>query len=628
MSRFFNNISLLFFFFCVIAFLIAAYLLATEESPHEFLKLNVNAQILEDGSLVVEEERTVSYNALNGGPFTRMHQVINKYPGTEIVEVAVEEEGVFYELGPRSADRPAGKYAVTEGLRWIGIEWYYEAMHEVRTFTLHYRVVNAVDVHSDVAELYYQFVGDEWTEATEEVFVSLTLPAGARVDDLKAFGHGPLYGEVFIESGQEIIWEVSPLPANTFLEGRVLFPPELVPAATNLTGRTALPEILAEQEKWAAEADRERLLSRTAWVLAVLIVIGSLFLIVFFYLRYGKEHQTSFHGDYYRELPGNHTPAEVGVLWHFGKVLPAAFTATIMDLARRGYLRLDEYEPPRQGLFRRGKKVDYAIVNMGKQEPVAPHEHELLSFLFIDVGYRKEAVTFMEIEEYAKKNKAGFALFWNSWKNNLGTQGTTFFDPETKKGKKIALWTGLAMVAAGLLLQFPFSDTIKALFIPVTLAMVAGGVVIMIISRLFRRRSPQGVEEFVRWRAFRRFLLHFSEMQRHEIPSLIIWEHYLVYAVTLGVAKQVLKQLELVYPGLQDGTHRLGYGWYNYGAAGMATSGSGFAGGFDSLVTSIESSMQQSLQTATSRSSSSSGGGGGFSGGGGGGKGGGGGGVD
>ena len=31
---------------------------------------------------------------------------------------------------------------------------------------------------------------------------------------------------------------------------------------------------------------------------------------------------------------------------------------------------------------------------------------------------------------------------------------------------------------------------------------------------------------------FRRFLLDFSQMERHEIPSLVIWEHYLVYAVT------------------------------------------------------------------------------------------------
>lgn len=32
-------------------------------------------------------------------------------------------------------------------------------------------------------------------------------------------------------------------------------------------------------------------------------------------------------------------------------------------------------------------------------------------------------------------------------------------------------------------------------------------------------------------------------MEKHEIPSLIIWEHYLVYAVTLGVADKVIKQI-------------------------------------------------------------------------------------
>ncbi|HBK86140.1 MAG TPA: hypothetical protein DDZ53_08950, partial [Firmicutes bacterium] len=51
-------------------------------------------------------------------------------------------------------------------------------------------------------------------------------------------------------------------------------------------------------------------------------------------------------------------------------------------------------------------------------------------------------------------------------------------------------------------------------------------------------------------------------MERYTIPSLIIWEHYLVYAVTLGVAKEVMKQLELVYPNLTEGDYRFGHGWY------------------------------------------------------------------
>ena len=129
----------------------------------------------------------------------------------------------------------------------------------------------------------------------------------------------------------------------------------------------------------------------------------------------------------------------------------------------------------------------------------------------------------------------------------------------------------------------------------------------------------QGEEDYARWKAFKKFLEDFSQMQTHEIPSLIIWEHYLVYAVTLGVAKEVIKQLEIVFPNMTDGDYRFGQGWMHYSAYSNFTT---FNKSFDMIGSSIDKAVS-SAQKAVSQSSSGSGGGGGFSGGGGGGGGGG-----
>jgi uncharacterized membrane protein len=64
--------------------------------------------------------------------------------------------------------------------------------------------------------------------------------------------------------------------------------------------------------------------------------------------------------------------------------------------------------------------------------------------------------------------------------------------------------------------------------------------------------SDYGADQLSKWKAFRRFLLHFSEMERSTVPSLVIWEHYLVYAVALGVARQVIDQLAIVFPNLEQ----------------------------------------------------------------------------
>ena len=46
--------------------------------------------------------------------------------------------------------------------------------------------------------------------------------------------------------------------------------------------------------------------------------------------------------------------------------------------------------------------------------------------------------------------------------------------------------------------------------------------------------------------------------------KLGIWEEFLPYAVTLGVADQMLKQLEVQFPSLQEGGYRFGYPWFVY----------------------------------------------------------------
>ncbi len=94
-------------------------------------------------------------------------------------------------------------------------------------------------------------------------------------------------------------------------------------------------------------------------------------------------------------------------------------------------------------------------------------------------------------------------------------------------------------------------------------------------------------------------------------------KHYLVYAITLKVARKVIQQMQIVFPNLEEESYRFSRSWYHRPFA----LGGGRGGGFDSLLENVQRSMQE----AASRVSSGSGAGGGFSGSGGGGRGGGGG---
>lgn len=64
------------------------------------------------------------------------------------------------------------------------------------------------------------------------------------------------------------------------------------------------------------------------------------------------EMKTFRSGDYYRELPADYSPAEAGCLMRKGRLYPADFTATLLDLARRGHVSIEdrgtetEWDPP------------------------------------------------------------------------------------------------------------------------------------------------------------------------------------------------------------------------------------------------------------------------------------------
>jgi uncharacterized membrane protein len=161
----------------------------------------------------------------------------------------------------------------------------------------------------------------------------------------------------------------------------------------------------------------------------------------------------------------------------------------------------------------------------------------------------------------------------------------------------------------------------------VILVTSAASIMVLIISAIFvRRRSRSAVEDYAKLKAFRRFLNDFSNMDKREIPGLILWEHFLVYAVPLGMADKVMEQLQLVFPNLEEDNYRFGQHWYYYGtgghSGGMTGGISGLLSGFDSFGGQIQNAIK-TVQNA----SSGQGSGGGFSGGGGGGAGGGGGGV-
>lgn len=586
--------------------------------------LFINAQILPDASMEVTERITVDFSGQWNGFY-----VIIPQDDTSITNISVSENGQAYKFNPSDDYGPPGTFLTKVQGNDILIDWSVDAYNQVRTFDVSYKISNGITIHNDVAELYRKFVGEANGNSIKNVRIYLRLPPGAEKytqgKDIRIWGHGPLNGEVSFDKEDGVLWEITNLPPYTFLEGRVVMPTELfkdVPTKA-YSNRTVLDEVLAEEQEWASMANKERRMAKTKMGVGAGIIAGAFVLSFLTWRRYGRKHEVAFDGDYYRDLPASYSPAELSVLWNFKKIKTQDLTATILDLARRKFLYLEEDTIQSRKILGTKEITTYRISFLPHPNPselkipdeamLKSHEDELITYLQGVIGNGKDYIHLTDIENHAKKNGELFFNFWKGWSAGIvaNTEKYNFFE-DNNKVSVFTIVGAVALTSIGVM-AIGKSDSV------IGISTIIAGLILLLSSRFLRRRSAGGEEDYVRWSAFKRFLLHFSEMKHHEIPSLVVWEHYLVYAVTLGVAKEVIRQLEIVFPNMQEDDRRFGAGWMYYGSHGGMKN---FYDSFDNIGSSFEKALG-TAQKAASKASSGSGGGGGFSGGGGGGGGGG-----
>ena len=333
----------------VFAVLIAGPLAAPAEAQDKSFELpraKVVADVQPDGSVLVTEEITYLFS----GSFEGGYREIPLKEGMSVSDVSVSEYGKAYapgasaELGSSGAPGTYGTANLGDAYR---IVWHYRASYEERTFTVRYRLEGLAVAHDDVVDLYWQAWGDEWEEPLGSLEATVVLPGDAGKGEVKVFGHpASVSGKTSLgPDGVSPTLIASDVPPGQFVEMRVVFPRELLSSTggARVQPGDGLQQIMDDE---AAEARSE---ARQAWLQAwlvrlqplfgLLLVVVSVGMIAFVYLRYGREPKVDYSELYEREPPTNDPPAVIGaIISQRPSVGTREFTATLFDLIRRGVL--------------------------------------------------------------------------------------------------------------------------------------------------------------------------------------------------------------------------------------------------------------------------------------------------
>ncbi|MFQ5888228.1 MAG: DUF2207 domain-containing protein, partial [Candidatus Hydrothermarchaeales archaeon] len=404
------------------------------------------------------------------------------------------------------------------------------------------------------SELHYKLWGEDWEKSLQQMEAKIYLPQGTGLE-----ASYWLHPEAFTRreqiEGDIITVETARIPSNTWYEIRVAFPRLENPDSKYVSVQkgSGLEKILEIEKAYKRKQGIANNLYILIWLLALALATVPFYI----YYKFGREPEIDYHTIYERETPYKSKPAAVNAIMRgrIGEPDINAFVATIMDLVYRGYISLKDVKTEKKylGLFSRTEED--VIIEINKKDT-------------------KELIDFEEgTINLLKKHSKNGSLSWSQLKDDLG-KDSKFYDFINSwnnlvelhiKVEKLFISTGnnylmvfggatagvLIFGGIGLINYLPpdqFPSISKAVIPGIILAIVGiGSLVISIINEKGAGRfTPEGRLYYERWNHFRKYLTDFSALKEHPPESIKLWDFYMVYAVALGVAEKVLKNMALV----------------------------------------------------------------------------------
>lgn len=464
-------------------------------------------------------------------------------------------------------------------------------VHGRVAYIVRYRVRDALAHFAEHDELYWNATGNEWQAPIDAASARVELPAPVAREELEATAYTGAFGS----REQDAVIDFPEGSVITYRAASSLAPLE------GLTIVAAWPHGLVTFPGPAAKTAR---FLTDNW-----IVLAPLFALAFLIHRYwtrGRDPRGPASVVVRYEPPPDLTPGEIGALVD-ERVDLRDLTATIVDLAIKGYLRIRVDQ--KDQLFGLWKKEETWFERTDRSwDDLREHERKVLTGIFASGSVASTE----DLEEKFYKRIPGIRdALWD----DLAARRYVAGSPHSVR----RLWRILGLVAGGITVAigYGWASFRGAVFPHALLLPIAAGALVALLFLVFSRGMPRRTRKGVQLQAW---ALGFEEfVDRVERDNLEaqrqrnVFEALLPYAMALGVASAWAREFEGIYETAPPV-------WFH----GHSPSSSGFSTSRFERTLNTAMSRAGTGMTAAPRSQGSSGfGGGGFSGGGGGGGGGG-----
>ncbi len=594
--------------------------------------LDFQVQINDDGSMNVVETWDIKVSDTNTlyKTFIKDDTKYSSIMDVSVKDITKGENNIFNSASKWEYHLPKGYFfAGTNNKGENEIAWGVSIESTTRKqYLISYRVNDVITKYNDCAELYWQFLGNEFEISANKITGTIKLPAKVQhLEDLKVWGHTKyLNGEVKVVSSDTIEFNLNNYKSKNYVEVRLAMPTYLFEkvSSENISQEEKLDDIIKEETEWANEANARRDRRNKNFkllILATILVNTSIGIMFSKKIKKNKQFLEKNPNilpeqqlEYYRELPDKEeTPLEAVFILKTGykqSCLPNVFSATILNFALKGYIRIEQ----------KGKTIKI-LLNKIKTDELTGDEKKVLEIL--RAASNNNELTMAELEKYIKNYPSKLMNLNSTFEKVSKTQASEKGKFDTNRFNKQIVYAEknvgyifiliIIIIASIFTIGYAYKN-VQGMLITCTIISLAFFIVVTIINLILNMKittsfngfTQKGINEQEQWKAFKKYMEDFSYLDEKEVPELVLWEKYLVYATAFGIADKVLKQLKVKYPELNNQDTISNMVLFNamYNANGL------------------NANFINSISTSTSRMysstySSGSGSGGGFSGGGG-----------
>lgn len=598
-------------------------------------KLDYNVKLNDDGTANVVETWEIEIEDTNT-LFKTFEIDKNKYKEITNVEVSeIKPDGDKIQF--KKINRY--QYHVDENCYYglinkgkFEIAWGAHAEDITKTYQISYKIIDAVKNYKDCSEFYWQFISTESEIPADIVTGKITLPTAVdSKENLKVWAHGPLNGNIEIQSNDTVVFKVERLKANTMLEARVVTNPDIFYSNLNISNTNKLSSILEQEQKWADEANAIRQKKQMIFIVIFILEIVLGIVIIIKIVKYHKKLKNTpklkpeQESKYYRDIPDESaTPAQAAFLYYFRNSgmqmnMPKIISATMLNLCMKKCI---EFEVSGN----KNDQIKVILLPNTVGEKLSADEEIVYGIFEEIVRNGQNSFTMKEFKKYAENHPSSLQNKFNKIEKrvelieeNNKNYDKTLIDISAKWALKGAAYIIFAIFSTIIMISISILFSLNSLAIKILLSLALNipgfiaGIYSCIIGSRYNRLTQKGINEREKWMGLKRYMADFSMIQDKTVPELILWEKYLVFATAFGIADKVLKQLKVVYPQITDTDYMASHGYtYMYLMYSHNINNS-----FINTLNSSISSTYNSINYSSGSYSSGIGAGGGFSGGGG-----------